>query len=88
MDSFYLLFLPNTVNFFHSYFNINMARKQFQLEYVIRSSTSILYEFLAQPTNLAQWFCDFAIRKVIFSFSVGPDLTKELVRWKRLTKSL
>ncbi len=36
-----------------------MARKQFQLEYVIRSSPSILYEFLAQPTNLAQWFCDF-----------------------------
>jgi uncharacterized protein YndB with AHSA1/START domain len=36
-----------------------MARKQFQLEYIIRSSPSILYEFLAQPTNLAQWFCDF-----------------------------
>ncbi len=36
-----------------------MARKQFQLEYIIRSSPAILYEFLAQPTNLAQWFCDF-----------------------------
>lgn len=36
-----------------------MARKQFKLEYIIRSSPAILYEFLAQPTNLAQWFCDF-----------------------------
>lgn len=36
-----------------------MARKQFTLEYIIRSSPSILFEFLAQPSNLAQWFSDY-----------------------------
>ncbi|MCS6935373.1 MAG: START-like domain-containing protein [Chitinophagales bacterium] len=36
-----------------------MARKKFQLEYIIRSSPSILYEFVTQPSNLAQWFADY-----------------------------
>jgi uncharacterized protein YndB with AHSA1/START domain len=36
-----------------------MARKKFTLEYIIRSSPAILFEFLDQPTNLAQWFSDY-----------------------------
>ena len=36
-----------------------MPRKQFTLEYIIRSSPSILFEFVTQPTNLAQWFSDY-----------------------------
>jgi uncharacterized protein YndB with AHSA1/START domain len=36
-----------------------MARKKFTTEYIIRSSPSILFEFLTQTNNLAQWFCDF-----------------------------
>lgn len=36
-----------------------MARKKYTLEYIIRSSPSILFEFLTQPSNLAQWFSDY-----------------------------
>lgn len=36
-----------------------MARKKFTLEYIIRSSPAILFEFLDQPSNLAQWFSDY-----------------------------
>ena len=36
-----------------------MARKKFSNEYIIRSSPTILYEFLTQPSNLAQWFSDY-----------------------------
>lgn len=36
-----------------------MARKKYQLEYIIRSSPSILFEFLTQTNNLAQWFSDY-----------------------------
>jgi hypothetical protein len=36
-----------------------MARKKFTLEYIIRSSPAILFEFVSQPDSLSQWFCDF-----------------------------
>jgi len=36
-----------------------MARKQFTLEYIIRSSPAILFEFLTEPSCLAQWFADY-----------------------------
>lgn len=36
-----------------------MARKQFTLEYIIRSSPAILFEFVTQPSSLAQWFSDY-----------------------------
>ncbi|MFN8299576.1 MAG: START-like domain-containing protein [Chitinophagales bacterium] len=36
-----------------------MARKQYTLEYIIHSSPAILFEFLTQPSNLAQWFADY-----------------------------
>jgi len=36
-----------------------MARKKFSLEYIIRSSPSILFEFVSQPNNFAQWFSDY-----------------------------
>lgn len=36
-----------------------MARKQYTLEYIIHSSPAILFEFLTQTTNLAQWFSDY-----------------------------
>lgn len=35
-----------------------MARKAFTVEYIIRSSPAILYNFLVQPSGLAQWFSD------------------------------
>ncbi|MFN8277730.1 MAG: START-like domain-containing protein [Chitinophagales bacterium] len=35
-----------------------MARKKYNLEYIIRSSPAILFEFVTNPSNLAQWFSD------------------------------
>ena len=46
-----------------------MARQQFSTEYIIRSSPTILYNFLITPSGLAQWFsetCD--INEGIYSF--------------------
>jgi uncharacterized protein YndB with AHSA1/START domain len=36
-----------------------MARKKFTTEYIIRSAPAILFEFLTQPSNFAQWFSDY-----------------------------
>ena len=36
-----------------------MARKKFSTEYIIRSSPTILFGFVTNPSNLAQWFADF-----------------------------
>jgi uncharacterized protein YndB with AHSA1/START domain len=33
-------------------------RKKYTLEYVVKSSPHILYEFLSEPTELSQWFAD------------------------------
>ena len=41
-----------------------MARKKFTTEYIIRSAPAILYEFLTQPSNLAQWFSDYCDSQV------------------------
>lgn len=36
----------------------NSPRKKFTLEYIIRSSPAILFEFVTQPDGFSQWFCD------------------------------
>ncbi|HRN95658.1 MAG: START-like domain-containing protein [Chitinophagales bacterium] len=36
-----------------------MARKKFTLEYIINSSPAILFEFVTDPSSLAQWFADY-----------------------------
>lgn len=36
-----------------------MARKKYTLEYIIRSSPAILFEFVTEPSSLAQWFSDY-----------------------------
>jgi hypothetical protein len=42
---------------------------KFELEYVIRTSASILYEFLTSPSGLSEWFADDVnIRDGIFTF--------------------
>ncbi|MBK7147916.1 MAG: ATPase [Bacteroidetes bacterium] len=54
-----------------------MARKQFTLEYIIHSSPAILFEFLAQPTNLAQWFSDYCDSQGdIFIFGWGGEFKR------------
>ena len=36
-----------------------MARKLYTLEYIVRSSPAILWEFVTDPSSLAQWFADY-----------------------------
>lgn len=35
-----------------------MAKEVFEIDYVMKTSPRILYDFVKQPTHLAQWFCD------------------------------
>jgi uncharacterized protein YndB with AHSA1/START domain len=35
-----------------------VKKKQFELEFIIRSSPHILYEFVSTPSGLSQWFAD------------------------------
>lgn len=35
-----------------------MAKQVFEIDYVVKTSPKILYDFVKQPTHLAQWFCD------------------------------
>lgn len=51
-----------------------MARKKYTLEYIVRSSPSILYEFLTQTSNLAQWFSEYCDSQGdIFIFGWGGE---------------
>lgn len=34
------------------------AKKQFQLEYVVKASPKLLYNFLSSPSGLSEWFAD------------------------------
>ncbi|MBK6836085.1 MAG: SRPBCC domain-containing protein [Bacteroidetes bacterium] len=36
----------------------NEPAGKFELEYVVHSSASILFEFLTSPSGLSEWFCD------------------------------
>ena len=51
--------------------NTKMSQKQlFELEFPVRCSPSILYEFLATPAGLQEWFADLVDeRDDVFSFS-------------------
>ena len=73
----FLLLQPST-----SYFNKKMSKKQqYTLEYPVRCSPGILYEFLSTPSGLQEWFADKVDeRDGIFSFSWnGSDETAELL---------
>ncbi|MBR9859543.1 SRPBCC domain-containing protein [bacterium] len=35
-----------------------MERRKLELEYVIRSSPTILYQYISTPSGLVEWFCD------------------------------
>ena len=51
-----------------------MARKKFTLEYIVRSSPAILFEFVTQPSSLAQWFSDYCdAENEIYVFGWGGE---------------
>lgn len=53
------------------------GRKRFTLEYIIRSSPAILFEFVSQPDSLAQWFSDVCdAQDDIFIFGWGADFQR------------
>lgn len=49
-----------------------MAKEVFEIDYVIKSSPRILYDFLKLPTHLSQWFCD----------SCDNNLNEYIFKWK------
>ena len=55
-----------------------MAKKQlYTLEYPVRCSPQILYEFLATPSGLGEWFADKVDeRDGVFSFSWNGSVEK------------
>ncbi len=56
-------------------------RKQFELEFLFRSSPGILYNFLTTPSGLSQWFADSVdINDNIYSFYwSGSEEKAELI---------
>ena len=55
----------------------NLSRKKFTLEYIIRSSPAILFEFVSQPDSLAQWFSDVCdAQDDIFIFGWGAEFQR------------
>lgn len=45
-------------------------KKKFNLEYEVKSSPRILYNFISEPNGLAQWFADDVnVRDQIYTFS-------------------
>jgi len=59
-------------------------RIQYTLEYPVRCSPGILYEFLATPAGLQEWFADKVdLRDNVFSFSWnGSEEKAEIVEQK------
>lgn len=57
---------------------------KFELEYVVRTSASILYEFLTTPSGLSEWFADDVnIRDGIFTFYWdGSEQKAKLIGFK------
>lgn len=49
---------------------INMAEKiKYELEYLVRSSPKILYNFISTPSGLSEWFSDDVnIKNDVFAF--------------------
>jgi hypothetical protein len=67
-----------------------MSKKQlFTLEYPVRCSPSILYDFLSTPAGLQEWFADKVDeRDNVFSFSWNGTIDRAEVLEKELEKSI
>jgi uncharacterized protein YndB with AHSA1/START domain len=70
---------------------------KYELEYIIHTSTPILFEFLTTPSGLSEWFCDDVnIRDNVYSFQWDENLQnarlikfveESVVRYQWLDKS-
>ena len=56
---------------------------KYELEYIIHTSTPILFEFLTTPSGLSEWFCDDVnIRDGVYSFKWDENSQKaELIKY-------
>jgi len=56
---------------------------KFELEYIVHTSTPILFEFLTTPSGLSEWFCDDVnIRDNVYSFQWDENAQKaRLIRY-------
>jgi uncharacterized protein YndB with AHSA1/START domain len=66
-----------------------MSKQLYTLEYSIRCSPSILFEFLSTPAGLQEWFADKVDeRDQIFSFSWNDSTDKAQMLESELDKSI
>jgi uncharacterized protein YndB with AHSA1/START domain len=66
-----------------------MSKQLFTLEYSIRCSPSILYEFLSTPAGLQEWFADKVDeRDQVFSFTWNGTTDKAQVLETEVDKSI
>lgn len=66
-----------------------MSKQLFTLEYSIRCSPSILYEFLSTPAGLQEWFADKVDeRDQVFSFTWNGTTDRAQVLETELDKSI
>jgi len=59
-------------------------KKKFELEYVFKSSPSILFKLLSTPDGLAEWFADDVnVQDEIYTFDwAGEEVTARLISSK------
>lgn len=66
---------------------MKMSKQLYTLEYPVRCSPTILYEFLATPAGLQEWFADKVDeRENVFSFSWNGSADKAEVLESELEK--
>ncbi|HLO82226.1 MAG TPA: START-like domain-containing protein [Chitinophagaceae bacterium] len=66
-----------------------MSKQLFTLEYSVRCSPSILYEFLSTPAGLQEWFADKVDeRDQVFSFTWNGTTDRAQVLETELDKSI
>ena len=65
-----------------------MSKQLYTLEYPVRCSPSILFEFLSTPAGLQEWFADKVDERDNVFFFHGMVLLKEQKYWKARTKNL
>lgn len=62
-----------------------MSKVKMQYEFPLHCQSEILYEYLASPEGLSEWFCDEAHEKgddFYFSWGGGPEEKATLIRYK------
>ena len=66
-----------------------MSKQLYTLEYSVRCSPSILFEFLSTPAGLQEWFADKVDeRDQVFSFTWNGTVDKAQVLESELDKSI